>query len=317
MCGFEVSGYDAVATDSPDHVLAVDLGGSRVKIARVTREGRALEMRYEPTPGRHDHPDALEHLRSLVRRETSLRRPSAVGVAVPGLVEEGRGVVRAASNLGWRDLELLRLLAPEASCPVVVGHDVRAGALAEARAGAGRSAGSFVFVAVGTGIAAAVVFDGHPWAGAHSQAGEIGHLVVRPGGEPCACGRRGCVEALASAAAISRRYAAASGQLLPAQEVIKRVPTDSIARMIWEEAIEVLAEAILALHAAVDPELVVLGGGLSLAGAAILMPLREACTRRGAASELKIVAAELGDGAGWRGAAMLAWDRVALESSTI
>jgi glucokinase len=295
----------------PAYVVAVDLGGTRIKVAKVTQDGHVLEMRYERTPDAKESPDALERLRALIRSETAEGRPYAVGVAVPGCVEETSGLVHAASNLGWRDLELSKLLSTEASCPVVLSHDVRAGGLAEGRAGAGLGAGCFVFLAIGTGLAAAIVHRGEPWPGMHAKAGEVGHLVVRPGGEPCACGRRGCIEAIGSAAAIARRYYAASGERLTTPEVIERAEGgDRTARRVWKEAIQVLAEAVLVMQVSVDPELIVIGGGLSLAGEALLAPLRKACELRGAPSTLRIVPASLGDTAGWRGAAMLGWDHV-------
>lgn len=294
-----------------DHVLAIDLGGTQLKVARATRDGRSLEMRYERTARPGQHPGPLGQLCALVRAETRAWMPLAVGVVVPGLVEEDRGVVRAASNLAWRDVPLAGLLGEEAACPVALGHDVRAGAVAEGRAGAGRGRASFAFVAVGTGIAAAVVIGGRAWSGAHAQAGEVGHLVVRPGGEPCACGKRGCVEAIASAGAIARRYGARTGVAKPAQEVLRlALAGDDAALVVWQDAVQVLAEAVVVLDATVDPEVVIIGGGLSLAGEDLLAPLREACRSRGASQELEIVPAQLGDAAGWRGAAMLAWDRL-------
>jgi len=99
------------------------------------------------------------------------------------------------------------VLADRLGLPVVVGHDVRTGGVAEAVLGAGRGAGDFLFLPIGTGVSAALMIDGRAYTGTTGGTGEIGHIVVRPGGEPCACGQHGCLEAYASASAISRRYA--------------------------------------------------------------------------------------------------------------
>lgn len=292
-------------------VLAIDVGGTRIKVARVARDGTVLEVRKEATPGPAAQPDRLEFLRSLVRNETSARTYGAVGVVVPGRVEEEHGIVRQASNLGWYNIDLGTVLQADANCAVVIGHDVRAAGLAEARAGAGVALSSLAFVAIGTGLAAAIIIDNRLWQGAHDQAGELGHLVVRPDGDPCACGRRGCVETLGTAAAVSRRYAAMTGEHLATEVVLDRAGDGDVrARTIWDEAVGAIADAIVALNATVDPERVVIGGGLSMAGSTLLEPLTVACRRRGAAAELDIVASAFGDSAGWRGAAMLAWDRI-------
>ena len=113
-----------------------------------------------------------------------------------------------SANLGWRDLPMRRLLGERLAegghaLPVALGHDVRTGAFAEGRIGAGRGVDRFLFVALGTGIAGGIGIDGRIEAGAHGYGGEIGHIVVRPGGPLCGCGARGCLETLASAAAVS------------------------------------------------------------------------------------------------------------------
>ncbi|MBY8873107.1 ROK family protein [Micromonospora sp. PLK6-60] len=137
--------------------------------------------------------------------------PVACGVVVPGVVDEATGTAVWSANVGFRDVPLRELVATRLGRPAVLGHDVRAGGLAEARLGAGRGAAHVLFVAIGTGIAAAHVVDGRAATGAHGAAGEIGHILVRPDGPTCGCGRPGCLEAVASAAAVARRYAELAG----------------------------------------------------------------------------------------------------------
>ncbi|MCX4683349.1 ROK family protein [Kitasatospora purpeofusca] len=136
----------------------------------------------------------------------------AVGLAVPDIVDETTGTGIYSATIGWWHVPFRDLVAERTGLPVVVTHDVRAGDVAEVRRGAGRGEERFLFVPVGTSIAAAVMTGGRAEPGAHHRAGEIGHLVVCPGGEPRACGARGCAETYASAAAVARRYTEATGR---------------------------------------------------------------------------------------------------------
>ena len=235
----------------------------------------------------------------------------AAGVAVPGIVDEARGVAAYAANLGWRDVPLRDLLAAELGIPVALGHDVRTGGLAEGRIGAGRGADRFLFVALGTGIAGAIGVDGRVEAGAHGFAGEIGHVVVRPGGAPCPCGQRGCLERFASAAAVSEAWAAACGvPEADAADCAKAVASgDPNAVRVWQRAVDALADGLVTALTLLDPRTLVIGGGLAEAGETLFTPLRDAVRQRVTFQKLpEIVPAALGDSAGCLGAGLLAWD---------
>jgi glucokinase len=235
---------------------------------------------------------------------------AAVGVVVPGLVDEVRGTAVYSANIGWRDVPLRDLLARRIGpdVPVVIGHDVRAGGLAESVVGAGRGADDLLFLPVGTGIAAAMIIRGEPYPGASGWGGEIGHLVVRPGGEPCACGNRGCLETYASAAAIARRYAA-PGEKVSAEGVVARmVSGDPRAVRVWDEAVDALADALAAYAMLLDPGLIVLGGGLAASGDLLLRPLGERLAERlPIRAAPPMTTAALGVRASMIGAALLAW----------
>jgi glucokinase len=211
-----------------------------------------------------------------------------------------------SSNVGFRDVPLRDLIQKRVGLPAVLGHDVRAGGLAEARLGAGCGYRHVLAVVVGTGIAAAHVVDGRVFAGAHGAAGEIGHVVVRPDGPLCGCGQHGCLEAIASAAAIGRRYGGGVG----ADRVASLAAAhDPAALAVWTETIDALADGLLTGIALFDPEVVVLGGGLAEAGEQILGPLRAALhTRLTFHREPALVKAALGDEAGCLGAALIALD---------
>ncbi|RKN54696.1 ROK family protein [Micromonospora costi] len=252
--------------------------------------------------------DVAEGLAGKARADG--RTPVAAGIVVPGVVDEARGVAVWSANVGFRDVPVRDLVAARLGLPTALGHDVRAGGIAEARLGAGRGAGHVLFVAIGTGIAAAHVVDGTASIGAHGAAGEIGHILVRPGGPRCGCGRPGCLEAVASAAAVGRRYADLAGAPATAAEVAERAAAgEPLAAQVWEETVEALADGFATGQALFDVATIVVGGGLAQAGARLLDPLRAALRDRMTFHrEPRLVAAALGDEAGCLGAALLALD---------
>lgn len=334
-------------------VVALDVGGTGLKGGVFDARSTVVCEARERT-GAGDGPDAvLERVVGLLDRlrgEAAARGRSVagVGIVVPGLVDDAAGTAVWSANLGWRDVALGPRVEQALGLPVAVGHDVRAGALAEGALGAARSARDWLFLPVGTGIAAAVSLDGRPHA--HSPfAGEIGHVVVDRDGPRCTCGARGCLETIASARAIATRYAERAGRATagegrvedvvrfaassaprgedvpagaaPAEDVasgnlraedVARLAAggDPVAAAVWQEAVDALATAIAWASAVLALDLVVVGGGLSAAGPALLEPLTVAV---GAALTYqpppRIVAAALGDRAGCLGASMLAWER--------
>ena len=212
-----------------------------------------------------------------------------------------------SENLRWRDVPFADLLAQRTGLAVSLGHDVRTGGLAEVRLGAARGSRNAAVMPVGTGIAAALVLDGRIHAGG-GFAGEIGHLSTGRE-DPCVCGGKGCLETLASAAAIARRYTERSGRAVSgAADVLQRVEQgDRDAVWVWEDAVDLLAWGVTVLTAVVAPEVVVVGGGLAEAGERLLSPLRSrVVSRLTFQPSPRLVAAELGDLAGCLGAALQA-----------
>lgn len=299
-------------------VVAVDVGGTAIKCALVGRDGSVVHTERHATAGERG-PAAVvttivEIAEALVGKANAAGfTPRAVGVVIPGVVDEAAGVAVMSANVGFRDVPLRHKVSGHLCLPVAVGHDVRAGGLAEARLGAGRDREHVLFVAAGTGIAAAHLVRGRAQTGAHSAAGELGHVVVRPGGTTCGCGARGCLEAYASAAAIARRYADLVGRSVPAARVAELVAAcDETAIDVWGDAVEALADGLVTAQALYDVDTVVLGGGLAEARETLLIPLRSAVRARLTFHrEPAIVRAALGDEAGCLGAALLAWDLVA------
>ncbi|MFE9725410.1 ROK family protein [Streptomyces sp. NPDC005794] len=244
---------------------------------------------------------------------------AAAGVAVPGIVDAEHGIAVYAANLGWRDVPLRKLISERlGGIPVALGHDVRTGGLAEGRIGAGKGADRFLFVPLGTGIAGAIGIAGTIEAGAHGYAGEIGHIVVRPDGPDCGCGQRGCLETLASAAAVSRAWAAVSGDPdADAADCAKAVVSgDPAALRVWRDAVDALAAGLVTALTLLDPRTLIIGGGLAEAGETLFTPLRAAVEERVTFQKLPhIVPAALGDTAGCLGAGLLAWDLLSTEVS--
>ncbi|MEV0280909.1 ROK family protein [Streptomyces sp. NPDC050610] len=309
------------------HVIALDVGGTGMKAALVGADNTLLYEARRPT-GRERGPEAivdeiLDFAAELSDKGRALfgEPAEAAGVAVPGIVDEAGGVAVYAANLGWRDLPMRRLLSDRlGGLPVALGHDVRTGGLAEGRIGAGNGADRFLFIPLGTGIAGAIGIDGRIEAGAHGYAGEIGHIVVRPGGPECSCGQRGCLETMASAAAVSRAWAAASGAPeADAADCAKAVESgDPRARAVWDEAVGALADGLLIGLTLLDPRMLIIGGGLAEAGETLFTPLRAAVADRVTFHKVpRIVPAALGDTAGCLGAGLLAWDLLATKSTEV
>lgn len=303
-------------------VIAVDVGGGSIKgavvdVARLIRTGSAVAAPtlHHPIPVGAGPEAAVAAVQEAVGELRDLATAhggaAAAALALPGVVDEGAGVAVHSENLGWRDVPFRRLLAEWTGLPATIGHDVRAGALAERRLGAARGLRDVVFLPIGTGVAAALTIGGREHTGG-GLAGEIGHVDVGHDGA-CACGARGCLEAIASAAAIARRYSDRSGQATcEAERVAERmVAGDPVAKQVWDEAVDALGLALAWTASVLAPEAIIVGGGLSRAGPLLLDPLRLAVQGRLTFQRHpQLRPAAFGDQAGCIGAALLGGDLV-------
>jgi glucokinase len=296
-------------------VVALDVGGTAMKgvvleTATQSREVRRWETRREQGPEAVVE-QALRAVDELCALAPDAR---AVGLVVPGVVDEEPGVAVHSENIGWHDVPFGRLLAERTGLPVGFGHDVRAGGLAERELGAAAGCDDVLFVPIGTGIAGAMFVHGHLVH--HPYAGEIGH--VNAGfDEPCACGAVGCLEAVASGAAVARRYAARrKASAVSAEEVLRRADEgDQDAAAVWDDALDALARVFITYVSMLAPQRIVVGGGVSRAGERLLGPLRtRLCELLVWQQEPEVVAAVLADEAGSLGAGLLA--RRALAEAT-
>ena len=303
-----------MASGRPAAVLALDVGGTDIKGAVIDQHGATAEYRSLRTGADRGPDEVLATIRKIAKdlALSAVDRFELVsaGVVVPGFVDPDTGVAQAATNIGWKDVPLRRLLSADLNMAVAVDHDVRSAGLAEARLGYGKTAPDFGFVAIGTGIAAAIVEDGVVRRGSTGRAGELGHIPVYPDGVRCECGRRGCLEAYSSAAAIARRYTAASGNVLTAAEIGSRLATDPVAARVWDDGIMALALALATYISLLDPQLVVLGGGLAQAGEKLLGPLTIELSTLLGTPDPPVRISQVGADAGWIGAAILAWQQI-------
>ncbi|MEV4563531.1 ROK family protein [Nonomuraea sp. NPDC049419] len=297
------------------YVAAIDVGGTTMKGGLVARDGTILHLERRTTP----RAEGPEHVIAAISRFAADltrpwdgsrtpspglgtladgTRPVAVGLAVPGLVSPTHAVFSAA--FGWRDVPAAAFA--DVNLPVALGHDVRSAGEAELAYGGGEA--HVLYLPIGTGIAGAVVPSGALYGGAGGWAGQIGHVPVWPDGLACGCGQAGCLAAYASGSAVAARCG------VPAAEDVVRLAArgDARATAVWAEAVEALALALATYTLVLDPAAVVIGGGVSQAGDALVVPLRERLAARLAFRPAPDVrTSRLGPLAGLLGAALLGW----------
>ena len=294
------------------YVVAVDVGGTEIKSALVDSDLNVIATITAPTPKADSSgAETVKAIAAIVAEFGAAHKVEAVGLAVPGALDEPAGTSRWSGNLQWKNLPIRDLLHAAVKMPVAFGHDVRTAAVAELRSGAAKGARNAIFIPVGTGIAAAFIIDGKIRS-AEGYAGEIGHINVN-GKYPCVCGKTGCLEAASSTLAISKAYEAQSGKTGTATEEIYKlvVAGDSVATQVWSDATAAMARGCETLITLLAPEVIIFGGGLSNAGETFLKPIRDyldASLTFQRKPRLEI--AHYGSKAGTIGCAILAFDLV-------
>lgn len=294
--------------------IGVDIGGTKVLAGIVDRSGQVDARVRRDTPNRSSEPQVVED--TIVAAVADLRKEydvTAVGVGAAGFVELS-GTVRFAPHLSWRGEHLQDVLEARLGLPVVVDNDANAAAHAEMRFGAGRGHSHALLVTLGTGIGGGIISGGRVLRGAHGLAGEFGHMQVAPEGRPCECGQSGCWEQYASGRALVRTSVARD---VPGLDRMTGLDVGAAATRgegwalaAFEDVGTWLGVGLAGLASGFDPELIIVGGGLSETGDLLLEPARRAFAARlpGAAyrPDIGIVRAELGAEAGLVGAADLA-----------
>lgn len=309
-------------------VVAVDLGGTNIRAARFRPDGPPpLAHVKMPTLASEGPPAVLGRIAAAIDQVAGADREGLrIGVGAPGPLDPYRGVIIDAPNLpGWVNIPLRSWLEERFGCPVAVGNDANLAGLAEWRYGAGQGTQHLVFLTISTGIGGGVIIDGRLLVGARGLAAELGHMTVDPGGPPCSCGQRGHLEAVASGPAIARRVTSriqdgedstlqptvARGEALTAEAVGKAAAEgDTLARAVLREAAEAIGRHLADLAHAFNPEVIVLGGGVSQIGPLLFEPLERALRSHVMHSAylegLRVLPAALGDDAGLIGAFVLA-----------
>ncbi|MFH1022754.1 MAG: ROK family protein [Planctomycetota bacterium] len=306
--------------------IGVDVGGTNIGAAVVTEKGRILREMVVPTKAREGKAAVIRRIADLacaVREKSGLpwKKILGVGVGVPGPVDVKRGILMNPPNLpGWKFVRLKDALEKRFPVPVVIENDANAAAFGEYWAGAGRKASSLAVFTLGTGIGGGLILNGEIWHGAHGTGAEFGHMTVNGDGVKCACPNIGCVEAYASSPATERRFAAMvnagrRSTLAAAVRAGEEVTTkdiaaaarrgDAAAREALAESARYLAHAILTVIHGINPEKIVLTGGMIGAGDLLMKPLLATVRKHiypRPARKTKITFAQLGDDAGVIGA---------------
>lgn len=308
------------------YAIGIDIGGTKIGGALVSEDGQIVREHKVPTPA--TDPEAIaDAVVELVAELSAGVEVSAVGVAAAGFIDNERSTIYYAPNLSWRNEPFKAKLASRLGIPVFIENDANAAGWAEYRFGAGRGVKHMIMLTIGTGVGGAIIVDGRMIRGGFGIAAELGHINVVPDGVLCGCGQRGCLESYGSGTALlkaakqfvasgapeAKRLAelqAEAGALTGVQVYQAIQERDSGALALLEDLGEVLGRAVASMVAVLDPELVVIGGGVSAAGDLLLEPIRRAYLEhlpaRGFRPELRIEAATLVNDAGVVGAADLA-----------
>lgn len=290
--------------------IGIDLGGTNVRAGLVDPKYHVTSRRSVPTECARGFRHVVDRIAGLCRAVAGKKwsKVTGLGIGAPGPLDLKRTKIVVAPNLGWRNVPLARMLQQKLRKPVRLENDANCAAMGEYLAGAGRGTRSLVLYTLGTGVGGGIVVDGKLVIGASGGAGELGHMVVQPGGRLCGCGQRGCVEAYGSATAITGRYKRLTGRSRSVKDIF--ASRDAVARRLVNEGIDALALGMINIVHAIHPEVIVIGGGISAErDERLLFPLRKRVAAgifAGFVSKLRIVKARLGDDAGIVGAAAMA-----------
>jgi len=301
-------------------VLALDIGGTKLAAGVVDPAGSVHSFLVEPSRPEEGADRVLARLFDLGRRALDesglgLAGVRAVGIGCGGPLDAARGVLLAPLHLpGWRNVPVSALAAQAFDRPVTLENDATAGAAGEHRWGSGAGVRNMVYLTLSTGVGGGVVIDGSLYRGAHGNGGELGHVTVDWHGRHCrGCGRRGCLEAYVSGTSIAERAREAGLDYATAEEVAAAARAgEAGARSVWDETLEALSCGIVSIVNLFEPELVVLGGGVTRSGELLIGPVRAAVLEdamRPTGELVDVVISPFGDRVGVVGAAAIVYDR--------
>ena len=311
-------------------VIGVDLGGTKIAVAAGDSNGSILSKITKPTNPQQGVTFVVNSIISCINETInsaglSSRNIKAIGLGVPGPINRESGSVIFAPNLMWHDVPIVHLLTRVIDVPVCLENDANIAALGEYQFGAGKGSENMIYITVSTGIGGAFILGGEIYLGSHGMAGEVGHMTIVDEGPFCGCGNQGCLEALAAGPAIAKR---AQASILHGDETIMKdmvngyinritaeivsdaaLKGDIVAGEIITKAGEYLGIGISNLINIINPDTIVIGGGVTNVGELLFKPLRKTAERRGikaAFNKVKIVRSKLQSDAGLIGAICLA-----------
>jgi len=273
------------------YLIGIDFGGTKTSVSIGNAQGRIFMRSVIPT---EDAQTTLSQVKNIIRAylhkyDPKLKETKGIGISCPGPVDLKKGMILNPPNLaGWHNLPLKKIIARSFPLPVAIDNDANCAALAEKTFGAGKKVNSLFYYTVSTGIGGGLIIDGKLCHGASSDAGEIGHTILLPKGPKCNCGKVGCLEALASGTAIGKTARKKAGKNSLILKLVKKrsaidavvvaqaaAKGDKLARAIYAEAAFYLGLSIVSVIQIINPEMIVIGGGVTKTGALFFKPLRE------------------------------------------
>lgn len=311
------------------YVIAVDIGGTNLRVAIVDRNGKIIEKKQTPTEVSGGATVVIQQVIGLIydvlkKSKVSFCQVIGIGIGCPGPLDTKTGVIIDTPNLGWKNVALKDTIEQEFQIPVYVDNDGNLAALGESWLGAGRDVNYLVCLTLGTGIGGGIVINGEIFHGATDAAGELGHIIVEPYGLRCGCGNYGCMEAYASGVGITKRTIQAIKEGAPTiitdmvqKQLDKITPMivyqasmkgDELAKYILRETGRYLGIGIISIVNMLNPQLVVIGGKIAQMGDLLLNYIKDEVSKRAYLTPCKqfsILSAQLGDDAGIIGAAKM------------
>jgi len=309
--------------------IGVDIGGTNVKIALVDEKGIIAYSNSVPTRAEMGYEYTIQNIintikESLKESNNDIANVGGIGFGLPGQIDSMNGIVRLLPNIpGWVEVPLAKIVQSEFNVPVKLDNDVRVATLGELNFGAGKGCQNLVCITVGTGVGSGIVLNGQLVRGASMTAGELGHVIVeKDNGQICGCGARGCLEAYASGPSVVKmakdyiaggkstkfKEIAQGNEITPFMVYEAAKQGDAVAKQIFNIVGEYLGVALVSVVNLLNPEKIIVGGGVGQAGDLILNPVREAIQRRcipTSAAAVEVVQAQLGESAGVVGASIL------------
>lgn len=310
---------------SKEFVIGIDLGGTKISGALADLDGKVLSQKTVPTNAKEGEEAVMERIVSIIsdvlaESGKANNEVKAIGIGIPGPIDAKRGLILETPNLPFKNFDLVSPLMREFNIPVYLDNDANVAAIGEYVFGAGKGTNNMVFITVSTGVGGGAIINGKIYRGNTRNALEVGHMTLLPDGPKCGCGNYGCAEALASGTAIGRqaREAVSTGaetalskyENVTSYEVfVEAAKGDAVASNVLNTSLNYLGICVANIVITLDPEMVVIGGGVSKGGEIVFDTVRNVVNKRcfkSMADAVKIVPAGLGTDAGVIGAVALA-----------